>query len=282
MANNIAISQSKSVVNMFPYIEIFGRDIGLYTLMILCGVFSVGIYANRMAKINNYDDIKIIIFLLILSTGAIVGSHLLYALVNYKNFVYIFGNIRKIDTFKKFFSVLNYTFGGSVFYGGLIGGAIVAYICIRKDKEYRLFIDIIAACIPLFHFWGRIGCFLGGCCYGFSSRIGFIYANSLIEEANGIRRFPVQLLEATFNLCLFFLLNYFLTNGKFKNTLLMQYLLIYSVGRFFLEFLRGDTYRGIWLFLSTSQIISIVIFTMTIWQYLLHRKSKKYASLDIQ
>jgi phosphatidylglycerol:prolipoprotein diacylglycerol transferase len=254
---------NKQSYYMLPHIVVLGRDIGMYTLMILCGIFSLGIYTSKMAKIHKYDNIKIIIFLLVISTGVIAGSHLLYALVNYKNFMYVFINIKKIDTFEKALNALSYTLGGSVFYGGLIGGIIVAYICIRKDNEYKLFVDIVAVSIPLFHFWGRIGCFLGGCCYGIPGKIGFTYLNSPIVKANGIKRFPVQLCEAFINLILFFILSNKYISEKFKGNLLVLYLFIYSVARFFTELLRGDAYRGIWLYLSTSQWISILVFIVS-------------------
>jgi phosphatidylglycerol:prolipoprotein diacylglycerol transferase len=248
---------------MFPYIEIFGRVIGLYTLMILCGIFAVGIYVSVTAKISKYDNIKIIIFLLIISTGVITGSHLLYALVNYEHIVYVFENIKRIDTLEKVFNAIYYTLGGSVFYGGLIGGIIVAYICIKKDNEYKPYIDIIAVGIPLFHFFGRIGCFLGGCCYGISSKIGFTYLNSPIEEANGVSRFPVQLCEAFINLIIFLILSNKYIANKFNGNLLVLYLWIYTIARFNTELLRGDSYRGIFLCFSTSQWISIVVFIVS-------------------
>jgi phosphatidylglycerol:prolipoprotein diacylglycerol transferase len=244
---------------MFPHIEIFGRDIGLYSIMTLFGIFTGGIHACMLADKRKYDYVDIIIFILFIFIGVVIGSRLLYAVVNYKNIVYMFENIGKIDTAGKFFNVLQHTFGGSVFYGGLIGGIIAGYVLIRKDNKKTMFIDIVAINIPLFHFFGRIGCFLGGCCYGIPSKIGLTYTNNPITEANGITRFPVQLLEALFNLLLFFLLNYFYNNGKFKNKLICLYLVMYAAGRFFIEFLRGDAYRGIWLFISTSQIISVLI-----------------------
>ena len=247
---------------MFPFFTLFGRELGLYSLMILCGIFSSGIYACFMAKKFYYDYSDIIIFLLIVSVGVIIGSHLIYAVVNYKNIIYIINNIKKINTFQKLLNVLNYLFGGSVFYGGLIGGIIVGYVISKKNNSCKIFFDIGAASIPLFHFFGRIGCFLGGCCYGIENNIGFIYTNNPIIEANGIRRFPVQLLEAIFNIILFLFLNYLLCHKKLKNKLLYVYLGVYSVGRFFIEYFRGDAYRGIWFYVSTSQIISIFIFTI--------------------
>jgi phosphatidylglycerol:prolipoprotein diacylglycerol transferase len=242
---------------MFPYFILFGRELGLYSLMILCGIFSYGIYACLMAWKFDYDYSDLIIYLLFISIGVVIGSHLLYTIVNYYNVIYVFENINKINTFEKLINVLNYLFGGSVFYGGLFGGLIVGYI-ISKNK-YRNFFDIGITSIPLFHFFGRIGCFLGGCCYGIESNIGFVYTKNPIIEANGVKRFPVQIFEAIFNILLFFLLSYLLRHRKLKNKLLYVYLSIYATGRFFIEYFRGDTYRGIWFSFSTSQIISIII-----------------------
>ena len=244
---------------MFPYIKVLGRDIGLYAIMTLCGVFTAGIYACVLVNRRKHDYADMIIFVLQLFVGAVIGSHLLYALVNFKNIIFVFNNIDRIDRLEKFFNALNLTIGGSIFYGGLIGLIIVCYASIKKNNNKIIFLDTVAVNIPLFHFFGRIGCFLGGCCYGIPSKIGFTYTDSPIPEANGLSRFPVQLLEASFNLALFFLLNHFLNTGRFKNKLINCYLILYATGRFFIEFLRGDAYRGMWLFLSTSQMISILI-----------------------
>ena len=62
------------------------------------------------------------------------------------------------------------------------------------------------------------------------------------------------------NLLLFFLLLYQLERGKLPGRLLQLYLLIYPVYRFVLEFFRGDDYRGFLFGLSTSQILSVVLF----------------------
>ena len=244
---------------MFPDIIIFGRVIGMYSVMALCGIFAGGINACIIADKCKYDYADMVIFILILSAGAIIGSHLLYALVNYKNIYFVIKNVTNIDSFNKLFISLNYILGGGVFYGGLIGGIITGCVLTKKNAKYKNFIDIVAVNIPLFHFFGRIGCFLGGCCYGIPGKYGFVYTNNPIVEANYVTRFPVQLLEALFNIFLFVLLYRFFKNNKYKNKLIYVYPAVYSIGRFFLEFLRGDKIRGIWLFLSTSQIISIFI-----------------------
>ena len=244
---------------MFPGIVLLGREIGMYAVMALCGIFSAGIYACVTANKRGQDYVDLIIFVLFGALGGVIGSHLLYALVNHNDLIYLFSNLGRIESFEMLFASFAFVFGGSVFYGSLIGALIAGYIVIRKNNNYRQYIDIVAVNIPLFHAWGRIGCFLGGCCFGIESHFGFTYHYSLIEEANGVSRFPVQLLEALFNLALFFTLNCFLKNEKFKNKLLYVYLIAYSTGRFFIEFLRGDSYRGFLFIFSTSQIISILI-----------------------
>ena len=52
--------------------------------------------------------------------------------------------------------------------------------------------------------------------------------------------------------------------GKCKNKLVFVYMLLYSVVRFSVEFLRGDTIRGVYFGISTSQWISIVLFVLAI------------------
>jgi phosphatidylglycerol:prolipoprotein diacylglycerol transferase len=264
---------------MFPYFTFLGRELGLYSIMILCGVFSSGIYACFMAKRNGYDYSDLIIFLLIVSIGVVIGSHLLYAIVNYKNIIYVLGNIEKVNTLQKTNNVLHYLFGGSIFYGGLFGGIIAGYVISQKNNIYLTFFDIGFTSIPLFHFFGRIGCFLGGCCYGIESNIGFIYTNNPILEANGVRRLPVQIIEAAFNLALFLFLNHLLCCKKTKSRLLYVYLGCYAVGRFFIEYFRGDTYRGMWWLFSTSQIISIIIILVIIIRCYYIKKAPKHPCL---
>ena len=70
----------------------------------------------------------------------------------------------------------------------------------------------------------------------------------------------MQLYEAGLELALFIVLTLMLHKGWLKNRLLAVYLMAYAVGRFTLEFWRGDDYRGFLFGLSTSQLISIAVF----------------------
>jgi phosphatidylglycerol:prolipoprotein diacylglycerol transferase len=201
-----------------------------------------------------------IVLLLISVCGAVFGSHLLYALVNLVN----------ISSGQSVNEITRILFGGSVFYGGLLGGVFIGCWYAKTYIRCHDIIDIVTPAIPLFHFFGRIGCFLTGCCFGVESKFGFIFKNSIVPGANDVRRFPVQVVEAGFNLAMFFLLDFLRREGYFRQKLLYVYLLLYSVIRFVLEFLRGDDYRGKLSVFSISQIISVflVCFAMTkLWRY---------------
>ena len=235
---------------MIPNINLFGKIITPYMVMALIGTFITSMFACHLTKKKNKDINDTIVLLLFSALGILIGGHLLYGITN-------LGNI----------------FGGSVFYGGLIGGLIFGVIYIKKQKlDKIIYYDIGAVIIPLFHSIARIGCFLSGCCYGIESKYGFTYRYSLIESANNVNRFPIQLVESGYNLILFIILYRLYKNGMLKGKLIYLYLIFYSFARFIIEFFRGDEYRGFLLGFSTSQIISIILFVFSIIMLIIKKK----------
>ncbi len=244
---------------MIEMFTLFGRQFSIYQVLALLGVFASGLYACRQARRFGQDDNNMIEFLLWAGLGVLLGGHLLYGLVNYPLLFEALAGIGRLS-FANQMQALAAALGGSVFYGGLLGGMAAGFLYLRLKKlDIPLYTDLAAPAIPLFHLFGRAGCFLGGCCYGVESPFGFVYRYSLVPGGNGVRRFPVQLLEAAFNLGLFVLLAALLRRGRMKGKLFRLYLCLYAVARFFLEFLRGDVHRGFVWGLSTSQIISLVL-----------------------
>ncbi|MDD2362083.1 MAG: prolipoprotein diacylglyceryl transferase [Oscillospiraceae bacterium] len=245
---------------MNPIITVFGRDIATYSLAAIAGILISGTFVCVNAKKRGFDQVKVTVALLVSAIGILMGGHILYGITNINKIDFLMRNLNKITSLKLFLACIYEIFGGSVFYGGLFGGLLFGSIYLKKaNMNSPVLYDIIACSIPLMHAFGRIGCFLGGCCYGIESKFGFTYHNSLIESANHIRRFPVQLLEALLNLILFLMLYIFMKRGFFKGKMIYIYLIIYPIIRFLLEFLRGDRIRGFILSLSTSQIISVGI-----------------------
>ena len=154
---------------------------------------------------------------------------------------------------------------GATFYGGLIGGAglfLALYFGLGKlffkNKEHISgFFDIAniaAAAIAAAHGFGRIGCFMAGCCYGRPTEAWYgVYFSSY-----GIKAVPVQLFEAIFLFALFGFFWYRIVKRKSCN--LPLYMMLYGIWRFVIEFFRSDD-RGATIvkFLSPSQLIAILM-----------------------
>lgn len=246
---------------MFPGFYLFNRYISSYVLTSIAGIFTACPLAIHHYKKRGGDDISMIFVFLFGGVGCMVGMHLLYGITN----IHLWGTLFSAASFGDWWDSAQLIFGGAVFYGGLIGGLIAGFLSIRFQKlDPSIVSDCAAPSVALFHMFGRIGCFLGGCCYGVEWEHGFTFTNSLIESANGVPRVPVQLFEAGLELVLFLMLTLLLVKGRLKGKLLSVYLLVYSVGRFVLEFWRGDDYRGFLFGLSTSQLISIALFVGTV------------------
>ena len=267
---------------MLPTITLFGKTIGTYAIMAIIGMLVAGVLFCYMVRKNGQDDNDAIIFLLVVGMGILVGSHILYGITNIQHFDLIF-KCRDIKTLVGLLAIL---FGGSVFYGGLIGGGIAGLVFIKIQKPDKvLYSDLMGIVTPLFHGSARIGCFLGGCCYGIECRFGFVaQGNELVPELNGVSRFPVQLVESICNFGICLLIWLLFRKNKLKGRLFFVYLMIYAVVRFLDEYLRGDAIRGFWGGMSTSQIISIGIEIFAICGIILVTRIQKRAleNKDIQ
>ena len=250
---------------MIPYVNIFGKQISMYLIMTMIGIFASGPFAINEAKKKGKDSNEILVILLISAIGLFIGGHFLYGITNINILYKAIIHFNRIKSIKQFIDIFIYIFGGQVFYGGLIGGLLTACFYMKKKKcDSKLYFDIGAFTIPLFHFFARIGCFLSGCCYGVESHIGLKYNHSIVEIANGVNRFPIQLVESLFNLLLFIFIYILYKKEKLKGNLIYLYLSLYAIARFIFEFFRGDYYRGFLFGLSTSQIISLLILLFVI------------------
>lgn len=243
---------------MFPGIQIGPLFLSSYGICAIIGIFTACPLAIHIYKKHTGDYISMVFMFMLSAIGVFVGMHILFGITN----IQYWGILLNAADFFDFWKRFGLLFGGSVFYGGLIGGLIAGGIFIKIRK---MPVDIATDCgamvIPLFHGFARIGCFFGGCCYGIEWEHGVTFTNSIVESANGVPRVPIQLIEAGFEFLLFTVIFILLTKtNKLRGGLLGLYLLVYSVGRFVLEFWRGDEYRGRLFGLSTSQIISILLF----------------------
>jgi len=169
---------------------------------------------------------------------------------------------------------------GMTFAGGFIGGAVLTLIfypiLVKKpNRDVATHFDILAPCVALAHAFGRVGCFLGGCCFGkpTDSFLGVVFPEgspAFAHYGGFVRVWPTQLFEAFFLLLLFLAL-FFLV----KKYRICIYLISYGVFRFFLEFLRGDNRGSLVPFLSPSQLLALVILAAGVGSVFLYRKYSK-------
>lgn len=125
--------------------------------------------------------------------------------------------------------------GGLVFYGGLAAGFLGGLLTLRKFKlPIWPTVDLLIPSLVLSHAFGRIGCFLNGCCYGRPASLPWAVAFPF----DGIPRHPTQLYEAAALTVLFVLLTRL--PALRPGGVALTYGLLYGSWRFFIEFFRGD------------------------------------------
>ncbi len=235
---------------MFPYIRLYFRTIPTYTITAILGILAVLLYFWILKKRKQAiaDEEDILVWGL---AGGLVGAKVLYLLLCLPDLLselpFLFS---KTSVFLE-----KYVFSGFVFYGGLYGCLLAVMLyCRRCSRKPDSICQAIPA-IPLFHCFGRIGCFCMGCCYGIPWAHGIAFEHSQIAP-NGIPLVPVQLFESIGELLLFLILRKCTVASVFLHGV-SAYLLMYGVLRFLLEFLRGDSYRGFVGILSVSQWLSL-------------------------
>ena len=167
-----------------------------------------------------------------------------------------------------------------IFYGGLLFFISTFLLLTRRiqKSDRNTIIDSLCASIPLFHMFGRLGCFFAGCCYGIvvsdNNFFSVNYTNIINDEIITQYRFPVQLLEASVNFFIFIILFLLVYKQKAKGNIIYLYFLLYSTLRFLDEFLRGDS-SVVAFGLSVAQIISVLLFALAIIFYLFHCKKTR-------
>lgn len=217
-----------------------------YGLMIGIGVLCCIVMGMKRAKKYGLSEDAVIDIAIFGLIAGFLGAKLLYVIVEWKSF------------FADPLSLLGSE--GFVVYGGIIAGVLAAIIyCKHKKLLFLEYFDLCAPSIALAQGFGRIGCFLAGCCYGKETdlAIGVVFPESSLAPA-GVKVLPTQLFSSAGNFCIMCVLLWHYKHRKKVGDTGFLYMLLYGIGRFFIEFLRNDD-RGVVGVLSTSQFISLFI-----------------------
>ncbi len=271
---------------MHPILFRIGNfPVGTYGLMIVIGIVAGVALASILAKRRGISPEFIQDLAMWALVSGFVGARAVFVVVE------------TLNNTEASLSDLVLSRGGFVFQGGaFVAIGVCAWYIVRHKQPLFEVADLAAPALVLAHAFGRIGCFFAGCCYGLTcgdpshphpvlSKIAvqyplltdpktgmplemFNYAyaeqvhNKLIEAGSApLPIVPVQLFESAGNFLICAFLVWMWRRRRFSGQVAALYLGLYACLRFGLEFLRGDTERGVWLGgnLTTGQINSLIM-----------------------
>lgn len=246
--------------------KIIELEISSYALLTLIGIVVAVFFVYCRSEIFKLKLSEILVYCAIMVVGMGAGSRVVFVISQ------IPAAIRHGNLMHLAHSLIS---GGFVFYGGLFGAVLAVWLIARvRKQDSNALMNYCTPAFPIFHFFGRIGCFMAGCCYGVIVDWGII-----LPEVDDYPRLPVQLFESVYNLIIVTVLMIYENAARKKNkkySLLTVYLAMYAPFRFINEFFRGDALRGAFGPLSTSQWISlIVIITLAVQITVKTIKNKK-------
>ena len=171
--------------------------------------------------------------------------------------------------------------GGLVYYGGFLGAMLCCLYYMRKHKLplWRM-ADLSGYGVSLGLFWGRMGCFLNGCCFGKVTHgpLGWVFPkngatwrhqlDAGLVQASATHPLPVhptQLYSALLNLGIFFVCYYWVRpRRRFDGQVFWWFVILKAVTRAVVELFRDDD-RGSVALLSTSQFVSLLLFVLAVF-----------------
>jgi phosphatidylglycerol---prolipoprotein diacylglyceryl transferase len=259
-----------------------------YGLMIAAAFVAAIIVTVRQARRESLDPAHIMDLAFWTLLFGLVGARVLFILVNTDQY---FGanamTALEIGSREvRVPSILVFWRGGLVFFGGFIGAGLAAVWYMKKHGlDVWRYTDAIVPAVPLGHFFGRLGCFAAGCCFGKACPDGgavcahfpsgsLAYSQTPVDThvqidgewfTGGL--YPTQLFESGATLLIFLILVMLRPYKRFHGQLIVTYLVLYPVVRAVIEVFRGDWGRGMLLripaenpvILSTSQTISLLV-----------------------
>ena len=251
---------------MYPQIKLLGYEIGTFPVCVgiglAFGTAFIFLQLKRMAVSPERENAVMPAIPFTFIVGA-VGAHIVD--------VILIGGVKAL--IKTPFAY------GLTFYGWLFTACIFLLIYSRAVHISPAFmLNLFCPAFAAAQAWGRLGCFLGGCCYGQPSSWGVVYPVGSLPYTHfgATPLLPVQLFECIYLAVLFIVLIVFI---RFKRRA-VWYFILAPIGRFVLEFFRSDE-RGV-LFketLSPSQWFSIVFFVVGIcWFLSIKKQGEKYVS----
>ncbi len=241
-----------------------------YGFLIACGAVAAFLYASHQAKVRlGVPKHKTLEMINVIIIASIVGGKLFYYLE--KPSYYLADSARLLENFGS----------GFVFYGSLLFAVPSLWYFFKKNGYPAIkFFDIIAIMLCILHAFGRLGCFMAGCCHGkpWDGPFAISYSDPKCLAPLDTLMHPTQLYSITLILSILSILLYVRTKRqKFDGQIGLLYLMLYAAGRSVIEIFRGDEARGFIIdgLLSYAQFISIILILIAAFFYRKQLKSTK-------
>lgn len=204
--------------------SIFGLDIMWYGILIACGILMAILVSSKEARRLGYQEGQVTDICLFAIPLGIVGARLYYVVFNWSQYA---GDLREI---------INIRGGGLAIHGGILAGILTVWVFTRiKKLEFFRTADILVLGLPMAQAIGRWGNFINGEAHGGPTNLPWAI---LVE---GQRVHPTFLYESVWDWMIFVYIFMIRKNKKYEGQLLVDYIFLYSLGRFFIEGLRTDS-----------------------------------------
>jgi phosphatidylglycerol---prolipoprotein diacylglyceryl transferase len=231
------------------FLELGPITIRWYGLMAAIGFLAAyWFFKSRAARLGMSSSEASNLLILLFISG-IAGARIYYVIWNWEQFA---GNPVEIFLINR---------GGLVFYGGFILAivALVVWARVRKQKLADLF-DALAIPLAVGHGFGRLGCFMNGCCYGRETSLGWAIHPNAPPEVAGLPLHPTQLYEAFGIFYIAFCLTYIEKFRRYPGSVAGTYLILYALLRFIVEFFRGDVPHDVLGRFTLAQTVCMGLF----------------------
>jgi len=255
---------------MHPYFHLLGREIPAFGIIVILAAGAAYGVAAWQCDRSGFNQGDLFLTGCMAMVGALVGVSLIKPIVKLPEVIVRWDEYAKVPVG----AFLQWMFGEKVFYGGLIGGFFVAYLFCRRFKmPFMKIADICAPAIPVGHAVGRIGCLMGGCCYGIevaaNNPFAIIYPErhdifASVTAPAGVPLLATPLIEAVGDLIIAAVLLLFSKKPERDGFRIALYGVMYGAFRFVAEFFRGDAVRGVYNGVSFSQFISVAIVIVSV------------------
>lgn len=253
---------------MYPILfRLGGLNIYAYGFFIALGFMAGLVLVSLKAQREEVPLVRVVDLFFYSVLSAIIGSRILYVLIN-------------LDAYREDpLQIFKIWEGGLVFYGGLLLaiGVSIFYMRWHRLPTWKL-ADLFSPPIALGLIFGRIGCFFAGCCYGQETSLSW---GVFFKDPNSLARLnvplhPTQLYEAAGSLILFLFLNWKNKRKAFDGQIFWLFLLLYATLRFFIEMFRGDP-RGFFVqhLISTSQGVGIFLAILSFFMLSYLKKGRR-------